>query len=82
MRRFRAAFGAKSALEETPGHLADATEKDDAISILIMSMEFYWDCFILCSSGNSIFYTSHDEFFYFGSTAIGVVDKFRKELEK
>lgn len=60
--RFREACGTTAPLDETPGHVAAWEERDDALSILVMSLEFCWDCFVLSSEGDTIIFVSHDEF--------------------
>lgn len=58
--RLRQAMGCEKALEEQPGHLFDSTEIDDVISLLIVSLEFYWDCFIVDSNQRLLCFVSHD----------------------
>src|SRR6266705_5728301 len=47
--RLRQSFGADCSIFETPGHLVPWAEQDDALSILVISLEFFWDCFVLIS---------------------------------
>src|SRR3954447_16798123 len=65
--RFREALGERRPLIEAPGHLADGSEADDAVSIVAMSLMFFWDCYGISSNGRNAFYTSHDEYCYFAS---------------
>jgi hypothetical protein len=65
--RFREALGEKRLLNEAPGHLAGVEEKDDAISVVIMALEFFWDCLALHSSGEDMLFISHDEYWWFAS---------------
>jgi hypothetical protein len=74
--RFREALGEKRPLDEAPGHLAGAEEIDDGISVVIMALEFFWDCLVLHSSGENMFFASHDEYWWFGSKDKARVDGF------
>lgn len=65
--RLREALGEHRLLIEAPGHLVDALDTDDAISIIAMSLFFFWDCYGISSSGRDAFYISHDEYCYFAS---------------
>jgi hypothetical protein len=65
--RFREAFGEHRSLIEAPGQLVDAADTDDAVSIIAMSLLFFWDCYGISSTGRDAFYVSHDEYCYFAS---------------
>ncbi len=65
--RFREALGEHRSLIEAPGHIITASDKDDAISIVITALLFIWDCYGISSSGRDVFYFSHDEYCYFAS---------------
>ena len=54
-------------LEETPGHIFDSTETDDPASLVILSLEFYWDCLIVAAERPVICLLSHDEYCAFFS---------------
>jgi hypothetical protein len=58
--RFRDAFDESRPLIETPGHLFQANEIDDAVSVLAIAMLFVWDCHVFPADG-PVFVTSHDE---------------------
>jgi hypothetical protein len=58
--RFREAFGESRPLIEPPGHLFQARETDDAVSVLAIAMLFFWDCQVFPENG-PVFVTSHDE---------------------
>lgn len=45
-RRFRQALGEGRPLIDAPGHLLTPDEADDAVSILIVSLQFVWNCHI------------------------------------
>ncbi|QDU87522.1 hypothetical protein Pla175_08840 [Pirellulimonas nuda] len=59
--RFRQSLGETRPLIETPGHLSEPCERDDGLSILVMSMLFSWDCGVFSSSGRDALFVSHDE---------------------
>jgi hypothetical protein len=61
--RVREALGCKQTLEEAPGHLFPAAECDDAISFLILSAEFFWDCLVVAADLGVALFLSHDEFY-------------------
>jgi len=65
--RFREAFGERRPLIEIPGHLAKSSELDDAISILVIALEFVWDCHVIPASGREAVFISHDEYGWYGS---------------
>lgn len=58
--RLREAFGEHRPLIEAPGHLFQASEIDDAVSVLAVAMLFLWDCHVFPKNG-PVFVTSHDE---------------------
>ena len=78
--RFRQVHGERRTLSDSPGHLAGCTEVDDIISILVVSMEFFWNCLAITSTGDAAFFTSHDEFFKFFAEP-PILREFRKKLE-
>jgi hypothetical protein len=59
--RFRAALGEHRPLIQAPGHVVTAVEPDDAISVLAMSLFFFWDCHLLTAEPGPLFVCSHDE---------------------
>jgi hypothetical protein len=79
--RFRQAFGENRPLIDAPGHLVTREEADDAISILAVSMLFYWDCHVLTASGRDVLFVSHDEFGWFSSRNISLVASVGRHLE-
>ena len=78
--RFREAFGERRPLIEAPGHLLAPNEADDAISIIAVSLLFFWDCHMLSVSGRSAAFISHDEYGWFASRDESLTDSIRKEL--
>lgn len=65
--RFRQALGCATPLEITPGHLIQAQEVDDAVSLMCIGLLFYWDCYFLSSSSKDCLFISHDDHVFLGS---------------
>jgi hypothetical protein len=65
--RFREALGERRLLIEAPGHLVAPGEADDAVSIIVVSLLFVWNCHILAASGRDAVFVSHDEYGWFAS---------------
>ena len=61
--RLRESLGCKQTIEESPGHLFSAAELDDALSFLILSAEFFWDCLVVDPDLQVTIFFSHDEFY-------------------
>lgn len=59
--RLREAMGCRESLEERPGILVEPNRLDDATSLLIISLEFLWDCLIVDATLRLICFVSHDE---------------------
>ena len=58
----RRGLGARSALQDTPGHLIHLGEDDGGLTIVCLAILFLWDCWILPSAGSKAAYLSHDEY--------------------
>jgi len=65
--RFREALGESRPLIDAPGQLVTMSEAEDGISILVVALEFCWDCHIISGAGNEAVFVSHDEFGWYGS---------------
>jgi hypothetical protein len=78
--RFRQAFGESRPLIDAPGHLLTPEEADDAVSILVVSLQFVWNCHILTSSGRDAVFVSHDEFGWFASRDESVAYSVRQKI--
>ena len=65
--RLRDSFGEKRPIDKTPGHLISQTDKDDAVSLILISLFFIWDCHILSALGKEAVHISHDESAWFAS---------------
>lgn len=59
--RFREAFGERRSLVEAPGHMIPNGERDDAVSILVVSVLYLWNCHVLSATGDQALFVSHDE---------------------
>jgi len=73
--RLRQALGCEQSLEEAPGHLFEASEVDDAISLLILSLEFSWDCFLFDANRRFMCFVSHDEYLVLMGTDQSLVNR-------
>jgi hypothetical protein len=80
--RFRQAIGESRRLIDAPGHLLTPEESDDAVSILVVSLQFVWNCHILTSSGRDAVFVSHDEFGWFASRDESVAESVRQKIEE
>lgn len=78
--RLRQGLGENRTLDQAPGHLLPKGERDDALSILILSLEFYWDCLVVETSGRLAFFTSHDEYCGFMSNEEAIMLRVRQSL--
>jgi hypothetical protein len=78
--RFRQALGEHRPLIEAPGHLVTPDEIEDAVSILTVSLLFFWNCHLLTASGRDVVFVSHDEFGWFASRDASVADSVRQQL--
>lgn len=80
--RFRQAIGESRQLIDVPGHLLTPAEADDAVSILVVSLQFVWNCHILTSSGRDVVFVSHDKFGWFASRDESVAESVRRQIEE
>jgi hypothetical protein len=78
--RFREALREHRSLSEAPGHLIDAADADDAVSLSAMALFFFWDCYVISSTGRNAFYASHDEYCHVSSRDASVAARLAKEL--
>jgi hypothetical protein len=78
--RFRQALGERRPLIEAPGQLLTPDELDDATSILIVSLQFVWDCHVLTASGRDAIFVSHDEYGWFATRDASVAVTVHRRL--
>jgi hypothetical protein len=62
LEQFRRALGETRPLFEAPGHSFAAEDVDHAVSVLVVSLLFFWDCYFLPAVTGPVFFCSHDEF--------------------
>src|SRR5262249_47497672 len=60
--RLRMSYGETRRLIDSPGHLFDQTEIEEAISFVTIAVLFMWDCYIVVPNRRKLLYLSHDEF--------------------
>ena len=60
--RFRMSYGETRQLIDSPGHLFDRTEIEDAISFVTIAALFLWDCYVVSPGQSRLLYLSHDEY--------------------
>jgi hypothetical protein len=60
--RFRMSYGETRRLIESPGHVFDQTEGEDATSFVTIAVLFLWDCYVVNPSRSKLLYFSHDEY--------------------
>ena len=81
-RRFRESLGEHRPLIETPGHLLVPTEAEDGVSILIVALQFIWNCHVLSGSGREAVFVSHDEHGWFASRDEFTATAARRQLTR
>lgn len=59
--RLREALGEARSPEVAPGHIFEINEADDAVSVMVLAAEFFWDCLMVSQTGQRVAYFSHDE---------------------
>jgi hypothetical protein len=60
--RLRMSYGETRRLIDSPGHLFDQTEIEDATSFVTVAVLFLWDCYIVVPGRRKLLFLSHDEF--------------------
>ena len=78
--RFREALGEHRPLIEAPGHLLTPDESEDSVSILVVSLQFVWDCHILTASGRDAVFVSHDEVGWFATRDESIAKIVRQKM--
>lgn len=59
--RFREAFGETRPLIQAAGHLFPVEQLDDALSVLVVALLFYWDCHVFTVPRGPVYFCCHDE---------------------
>ena len=60
--RLRLSYGETRRLIDSPGHVFESAEIEDAISFVTLAVLFLWDCYVLTPERRKLLYFSHDEF--------------------
>jgi hypothetical protein len=60
--RFRMSYGETRLLIDSPGHVFDQGEMDDAISFVTLAVLFLWDCYVATPKRSKLLFFSHDEY--------------------
>jgi hypothetical protein len=60
--RFRMSYGETRRLIDSPGHLFDHTEMEDATSFVTFAPLFLWNCYVTNPNRSKLLYFSHDEY--------------------
>ena len=60
--RFRMSYGETRWLIDSPGHIFDQGEIEDAISFVTLAALFLWDCYVLTPKTSKLLFLSHDEY--------------------
>ena len=76
--RLRQALGEMREIDDVPGHLLGADEREDAVSVLVLAMQFYWDCWIVAEDGRRVLFVSHDEYYDFFADDAARVEDFKR----
>jgi hypothetical protein len=60
--RFRMSYGETRRLIDSPGHLFEGAEIEDATSFVTIAILFLWDCYVVSPGRSKLLYLSHDEY--------------------
>jgi hypothetical protein len=60
--RFRTSYGENRRLIDSPGHVFDQNEIEDAISFVTLAALFLWDCYVVTPKRGKLLFLSHDEY--------------------
>jgi hypothetical protein len=60
--RFRASYGETRRLIDSPAHLFDHAEIQDAVSFVTIAALFLWDCYVVNPGRTKMLFLSHDEY--------------------
>lgn len=81
LERFREAHGDSRPVDEYPGHVIASQESGDAMSLMVMSLMFFWDALVVSGTGGSVLYFSHDDYLDFLSADPMTMERFKKAIE-
>jgi len=60
--RFRMSYGEHGPLFQSPGHLFEESEIEDAVSFVTLAVLFLWDCYVVTPKRKKLLFFSHDEY--------------------
>jgi hypothetical protein len=60
--RFRISYGETRLLIDSPGHIFEQGEIEDAISFVTIAVLFLWDCYVVTPRRSEVLFFSHDEY--------------------
>jgi hypothetical protein len=60
--RFRLSYGETRRLIDSPGHVFDQKEIEDATSFVTIAALFLWDCYVVSQQRTKLLFLSHDEY--------------------
>jgi hypothetical protein len=60
--RFRLSYGETRRLIDSPGHVFDQKEIEDATSFVTIAALFLWDCYVVSQQRAKLLFLSHDEY--------------------
>jgi len=60
--RFRLSYGETRRLIDSPGHVFDQKEIEDATSFVAIAALFLWDCYVISQRRTKLLFISHDEY--------------------
>ena len=78
--RLREALGESRPIEQCPGCLFSSDEGEDVISMMVLSLQFFWDCLVVAESGKTALFISHDECLDLISADASILLRFKKAI--
>ena len=60
--RFRMSYGETRRLIETPAHIFEEGDYEDAVSFVTLAVMFLWDCYVTTAKRSRLLFFSHDEY--------------------
>ena len=80
VRRIRQALAESRSLDETPPMCFPPDELEDALSFLVASTLFFWDCLLVGGQSQRGIFVSHDEYFALASQDSAFLTSARSDL--
>ncbi|HEY7999116.1 MAG TPA: hypothetical protein VIE87_09875 [Pseudolabrys sp.] len=60
--RLRMSYGETRPLIQSPGHVFDQSEFEDAVSFVTLAVLMLWDCYVVTPKRSKLLFFSHDEY--------------------